>query len=73
MNAAQGIETRVGGRRREKLNDLIAAEDAAFALLQLQNRIGELERENSFLRNCLPAAIVTAPHPLAADQLVAQR
>ncbi|MGD2132010.1 MAG: hypothetical protein PVI23_04405 [Maricaulaceae bacterium] len=47
-----------------KVKTLIPAEDAAMALLQLQRRIVELERENAFLRGCIPAAAAVAPQAL---------
>jgi hypothetical protein len=36
-----------------------------LALLRLQQRIVDLERENDFLRGCIPAFVATAPQALA--------
>lgn len=51
------------GAREE--NTLVPAEDAMLALLRLQQRIVDLERENDFLRGCIPAFVATAPQALA--------
>jgi len=40
---------------------VVTAEDAALAFLQLQLRIADLERENRFLRDSMPASAIAAP------------
>ncbi|MEQ9642091.1 MAG: hypothetical protein RIM84_18855 [Alphaproteobacteria bacterium] len=51
------------GGRQDQL--LVPAADAALALLRLQQRIVDLERENDFLRGCIPATAVATPGALA--------
>lgn len=65
MAAANAIERPVADSGRSRVKHLIAAEDAARALFQLQRRIQSLERENQFLRDCIPAAAKATPHSLA--------
>ncbi len=66
MAAVYATEMRPANQTARSANELVSAEDAAFALIQLQRRIAELERENVFLRDCIPAFIAAAPQPLAS-------
>lgn len=59
-------------QHRHEAGSYVAAEDAALALLELQLRVVDLERENRFLRGCIHAS-TAAPHALAVTAFTTSR